>query len=136
MVVVYKDINQFYDGKEEKDQFLYNVDDIFQSIQNIIETPKGTRAFLPEFGCDLEQYLFDPNTEETRFAILMEIYEAIKRWEPRVKMEINLSQIEVDPKRPHTFDASIVFRIVGLDERFFEFRTKLRPNKENYIIPD
>jgi len=126
----YSDLNQFYNGEEEKNEFLYNVDDIFQSIQNILTTPKGTRAFLPEFGCNIENYLFDLHIDETREAILSEIFNALSLWEPRIKMLYNLSDVVPEDLDKHIFKVVVVFEIEGLDTNTYTFSYYLSPKNK------
>jgi len=125
----YSDINQFYDGIEEKNEILYDIDDIYQSIQNILTTPKGTRAFLPEFGCNIENYLFDLHTDETREAILTEIIEALKRWEPRIKMIYSLSNVTPIDLDNHIFKVYVVFEILGFDSNTYTFSYIIKGQK-------
>jgi len=128
----YSDVNQFYNGKDENNEILYNIDDIYQSIQNILTTPKGTRAFLPEFGCNIEDYLFDLHIDETREAILTEIFDALAKWEPRIKMIYNLSNVTPIDLDEHIFKVEVVFEILGLDTNTYTFAYYLSPkNKGN-----
>ena len=129
-MIVYKDTNEFYDGIKDKIPELYNIDVIFQSIQNILTTPKGTRAFLPEFGCDLEQYLFELDTDVVRELILTEIFEAINKWEPRVKMIYNLSDVDAENKDEHIFKIKVIFKVIGLNKERFKFSMKIKPRKK------
>jgi len=64
---------------------------IYNSLNNIISTPKGSMPGHPEFGCGIDKYIFelmDPMIEQS---IKSEIAYAIDRWEPRIKIiEINV----------------------------------------------
>lgn len=62
-----------------------NLDDINQCIRVILETPKGSRAHEPLFGCDVWQYLDQPFSEALP-RIVSAIIEAVEEWEPRVKL--------------------------------------------------
>jgi phage baseplate assembly protein W len=57
---------------------------IKNAIKNIFTTRKGEKVLSPEFGCSLEQYLFDPVTQLGAKAIGTTIYDAITQFEPRV----------------------------------------------------
>jgi phage baseplate assembly protein W len=56
---------------------------IRQSIFNIINTVKGSRPLNPEFGCNLNLYLFEPYNENTAMRIGKDIEMNIG-YEPRI----------------------------------------------------
>lgn len=56
---------------------------IRRAIANIIKTPKGTRPFRPDYGCDIQKYLFG-NSIFTEYEVNRKIYESITKYEPRV----------------------------------------------------
>jgi hypothetical protein len=58
-----------------------------ESIAIILRTRPGERLLLPEFGCDLERYLFEPNTISTLRLIQDEVERALNRWEPRLRLD-------------------------------------------------
>lgn len=62
-----------------------NLDDINQCIRVILETPKGSRAHEPLFGCDAWQYMDRP-FQEALPRIVAAVIEAVEEWEPRVKL--------------------------------------------------
>lgn len=55
-----------------------------QSIKIILDTPKGTKFMLPEFGSRLRELAFEPNDEVIEDMAGYFIYEAIRDWEKRV----------------------------------------------------
>lgn len=61
--------------------------DIGSSIVRILKTPKGQRVMRPDFGSDL--YLLRDRKFNDEFKLLATryIYESIKAYEPRVKVE-------------------------------------------------
>ena len=58
-----------------------------ESIAIILRTRPGERVMLPEFGCDLEQFLFEPNTVSTLRLIQEEVQRALTRFEPRIELD-------------------------------------------------
>jgi len=54
------------------------------SLNNIINTSKGSRRMLPEFGSDIHKLLFEPLDEITAHRIGENILNAIKMWEDRI----------------------------------------------------
>jgi phage baseplate assembly protein W len=61
-----------------------DVQAIKNSIRNIFSTRKGEKLLSPEFGCNLEKYLFNAVSDLGARAIGSDINEAITRYEPRV----------------------------------------------------
>ena len=57
---------------------------INQSIHFILSTRKGERFFLPEFGCDLHDHVFDLNNRFFADIANMTIREALGIWEKRI----------------------------------------------------
>jgi len=64
---------------------------IFNSLNNIISTPKGSVPGHPEFGCGIDKYIFELIDPMIKEAIKGEIMYAINRWEERIKV----TEIEV-----------------------------------------
>lgn len=90
-VPIYSDLNQSLSS-----EYIYNVESIKQSIKNILTTRKGTRIFNAEFGSDIHKYLFEIMDNTTSFALMNEIVNSIQRWEPRVRIITDQSNIVAD----------------------------------------
>jgi phage baseplate assembly protein W len=60
---------------------------IEQSIMDILNTPQGTRLFLPEYGSRIKKLLFEPNDSALKALLALTIQEAIEAWETRVSFE-------------------------------------------------
>lgn len=65
----------------------YDSDAIYNSIRNIFNTKKGQKILNPEFGLDIEQYLFDNISKENADIIGNTIYEELPVNEPRAKVD-------------------------------------------------
>ena len=64
---------------------------IRNSLQNLFNTLPGQRFLFPEYGTDLNQFLFLPINDGTGNAIRNRIVGSIQRFEKRVKiLEINI----------------------------------------------
>ena len=76
----------FLKNKKSKSDIIVNWDAeaIRNSITNLFSTKKGQRPLEPEFGINLEQYLFEPISPITANKIGNEIKTGLK-FEPRVK---------------------------------------------------
>ena len=69
-----------------KVKFNTGVDRINQSIMHILSTPVGLRYFVPEFGCRINELIFEPNDYILEDMLILYITEALNRWEPRIKV--------------------------------------------------
>lgn len=105
----YSDVNQQDPLVQDK---IYDLEDIYQSIHNILNTEKGERLFYPEFGINLEQYLFELLTPVTEKLIYKEVYDALRIFEPRIEIDNNLSYVQ-STEEYHTVYAEIAFSIKG-----------------------
>lgn len=66
--------------------------DIRQSIYLILMTRRGERVMMPDFGCNLHEYVFELPDGASMNMLREEITDALVRWEPR----ITDTQVEVD----------------------------------------
>lgn len=90
-----------------------NLEVIMQSIWVILNTPKGSRIWQPEFGCNVMSYIWDLLDEKTVDTMRSEIENALARWEPR----INVTNVDVmiSPYKQGTVDVNIEFSYEGKD---------------------
>ena len=66
---------------------------IRESIKVILLTELGERLMLTEFGAGLKQFLYEPNTVETRRLLEEQITQALEQWEPRLQLqEVNVAE--------------------------------------------
>jgi hypothetical protein len=68
-----------------RDGYVEGIDDIRQAIAIILRTPQGSDPLRPDFGNRVWMYLDYP-IDRARPHIVRETVEAIRRWEPRVKV--------------------------------------------------
>ena len=86
-------------------------DNIRESMRVILMTEPGERLRLPQFGAGLGRFLFEPNIVATHTLIKERINDALKRWEPRIRVEdIEVAADRVDPQAAI---AVITFRLVA-----------------------
>jgi phage baseplate assembly protein W len=64
----------------------YGIDVIIQSYFIILHTPKGKRAWQPDFGCSLMEQVFSLATSDNLEFIKNDVRSALERWEPRAKV--------------------------------------------------
>lgn len=82
---------------------------IKQSLVNILNTPKGSRLFLPDFGCDVRRFLFEPYDDITAKSIGTEIKNAFEQYEPRVR--ILKVEVKVDYSGDSVYDVNVQYEI-------------------------
>lgn len=70
-----------------KDNYIIDKEAIRQSIKNIINTPKGSIPGKPDFGCPLDNYLFEPLDDTLRDLLVGDINTALSKWEPRIDVD-------------------------------------------------
>lgn len=113
----YSDINQ---EKTTQQPLVEGVEAVRQSILNILNTPKGTRFFMPEFGSNLHKILFEPMNQTTELMLMNEIYVALKRWEPRVNLIYNRCKVIADYTSLE-YSVTLCFSIKGFGENSIEY---------------
>jgi phage baseplate assembly protein W len=77
--------------------------EIEQSIRLILSTVPGERPMRPEFGCGIQDHVFDPADGRTATRIAFEVRESLRRWEPR----IDVADVNVQ-RHPTQVDALLV----------------------------
>lgn len=58
-----------------------------QSIRDILTTPLGSRCMRPEYGSRLFELIDAPMNATTLLEIYAATVDALRRWEPRLKVE-------------------------------------------------
>src|SRR2546428_11079099 len=83
-----------------------DADKVAESIRIILGTAKGERVMRPDFGCDINSFLFA--TIDTSTCTMMEtaVRDALLRWEPRIE----LRRVRVSMER-----ASDGVLLIGID---------------------
>ncbi|NEQ40497.1 MAG: GPW/gp25 family protein [Okeania sp. SIO3I5] len=59
-------------------------DAVRQSIGMILSTAKGERVMRPDFGCEIHDKVFAPNSSGTVGQIVSDVRNALIEWEPRI----------------------------------------------------
>lgn len=60
-------------------------EDIRQAVELILRTQRGERVMRPGFGARVMDFVFEETTQETGFALERDVFEALTRWEPRIR---------------------------------------------------
>ncbi len=125
-MIFYSDVNQ-QDPLEQ--DLLYDLEDIYQSIHNILNTEKGERLFNPNFGVSLERFLFEIVTPLTEKQIYLEVYTALKQYEPRI--EINSSLSFVKGENFHDIYVEIAFTIKGKVSDLYLYQSRVSKKQKD-----
>lgn len=63
-----------------------DIDEVFSSILQIVNTRRGERIMYPEFGSDLGPILWEPHDLFLQQQIRVELIRSLTIWEPRVEV--------------------------------------------------
>jgi len=92
----------------------FDVNAIKNSIVNLFNTVPGERFLLPDYGCDLRQFIFEPISDFRGSNISRIIRRNIDAWEPRVTLvSINVSGF---PDR-HEYVIDLALQVPFLNSR-------------------
>jgi phage baseplate assembly protein W len=119
---IYSDLNEF--DPLNQGPISRDVQAIYQSIFNIINTKIGERMLNPDFGVNLETLLFKPMVPITATQIKREITSAIKRWEDRVTLSVKQTTVTSDTANKR-YNLTIAFLVKGIDNQVFQYKGTL-----------
>jgi phage baseplate assembly protein W len=72
--------------------------EIKSNLIHLLLTRKGSRYFLPDFGTNLYQYIFEPLSDTVLSAIQNEIKTACAKYLPNLQINaVNITQYNSDP---------------------------------------
>jgi phage baseplate assembly protein W len=117
-------------GKTYKNGLLPKTSGIELVKNNLIQllrTERGERVMLPDFGCNLRKFLFEPLDEESFRAIKSEILTTINKYAVGVEI-IKLSVSQLDDYGTEGLQAiqvKLVVKLSELEEVTFEVSTRI-----------
>ncbi len=92
--------------------------EIKSDLIHLLLTRKGSRYYLPDFGTNLYQYIFEPLIETTLVKIEDEINDAVEKYLPNLKInKIKITQYNQDisyvsdDQKQHTITINIDYTI-------------------------
>lgn len=93
-------------------------EEVKSNFVHLLMTTKGERYFLPQFGTNLRQYLFDPQSSDNDDDIRKEITDAATEFMPNIKInKINLTHfgddIDIAENKKYRIVISIDYRVVS-----------------------
>lgn len=110
-----------FDSREREVVMLSGEEDIRNSLQVIFETAVGERVMQPDFGSELDSFVFGQLTKNTVTHMQAVISNAILFHEPRIILnEVDIQQNSVDPER---VDILVDYTISATNNRY------------NYVYP-
>ena len=75
-------------------------EDVRQAIMLVLGTAPGERPMRPEFGCRLQEFVFDGVDAYTMGRLREAVLDALERWEPRIDVfDIRIDLSELDAGR-------------------------------------
>lgn len=109
---LYRDLNHTTRTKNT----LNDLDALYQAAVTLLTAKKRSKAFYPEYGSDLEQYLFEPCDEDTAFKMKYEINELFKQ-DSRFELNFAGSDVIPDPiNQRFLLNLKLVFPALGNSE--------------------
>jgi phage baseplate assembly protein W len=85
-------IQEKTEGKKGEIQLAEHEESVRQSIQIILGTAKGERVMRPDFGCGINDMVFELNSPSTAGRIAEEVRDALLMQEPRIDVRDVLVQ--------------------------------------------
>jgi len=82
-------------GNTAFNQSFTTKEQVESNLKNLLFTKKGERIMQPEFGCGLQELLFQPNDSDLEEQIEDTINDAVSFWLPYIR--INGIDIQSDP---------------------------------------
>lgn len=95
--------------------------DIHESLTLLLNTALGERLMVPDYGCQLRDYLFQELTRTVLTQMENDVRRAILRWEPRITVD-NV-RAEADPQTP------------GLVNIAVSHTVRLTNTRSNFVYP-
>ena len=92
-----------------------NIEAVRVSIKNILGTYKGERTFLPSFGSNLGDLVFEPITGSLLNRIATDLKQNVEIWDNRVI--VTGEDIKSDPDRGYV-EILVNFNVRGYTETF------------------
>lgn len=119
----YSDLDLTFTMHPISKDVVLSIDDqaVIRSVRNLILTNHYERPFHPEIGSNVRKMLFEPISPLTANYLQREIEDTIKNYEPRVKLQQVIVQIEPD----HNFYTAIIS---------FFINNRTEPTTVNFIL--
>lgn len=91
------------------------IERINQSLLILLDTPKGSRLMVPEFGSDIYKYRFDPFDNILIDKLKYALTQDILKWEPRIRVSSIKFYDDDQAKDNHMLYIAISYKIINTD---------------------
>lgn len=95
--------------------------DIVSSLEILLTTAPGERVMQPEYGCDMEELLFETLDTTTKTLVADKVENAILYFEPRIDVE----KVNLDDSRE--WEGVILIEVV--------YRVRTTNSRFNFVFP-
>ena len=101
-------------GPDGRMAFSAGPDNIREAIKVNLMTSRGERLMLPDFGGNLRNFLFEPNTTATRRLLQEDIEKVLGVWEPRITVQS--VDVSADPNDARAAVAVVQYQLVATQQ--------------------
>jgi uncharacterized protein len=108
-----------FDRAAKLPEMVSAVKDIEQSLNILLSTSIGERVMVPDYGCDLKNYLFESLNSSVIGYIKNRVTNAILFYEPRITAEkIDVTADDSSDLWEGKFTITVEYSIPGINSRF------------------
>lgn len=112
----YRDLN---DDTPQENPNVLDVDAVVQGVRDLLLTSQNERLFEPDYGINVEDYLFELMDDTAALELFGEIVDAVRRYEPRVSLDLARSDV-VTNEDENSFEITLYFTIKGFSGELYE----------------
>lgn len=111
IAVLYSDLHK--NPVSSSSTLAYNLEAIRQSLDNLFNTPYGTRSFQPTYGNTFHHLIGELMNEDTVNQMYNKVIESVTLHEPRVIVDTRNSYVK-PVYEENTYHVKLVFNVVGM----------------------
>lgn len=112
-----------FDSRARGVEMLVEEADIVSSLEILLSTAQGERVMVPQYGCNLDELLFESLDTRMRTLMADKIESAILYHEPRVDLE----RVELIGNEPDELEGRVLIDIV--------YRVRTTNSRFNFVFP-
>lgn len=90
---------------------VYDVEAVKQAIRNIFLYNRFEKPFDPDFGLNIREYLFEPNSPGLNAVVKRQINNQLQQYEPRCSVD----EVKIESDDLHTLSIELKFHVVGFN---------------------
>ena len=114
-----------FDAGQAQAMMVEDAEDIKQSLQILLSTTIGERFLQPEYGCNLEHFVFEPMNATMETNIKLTVTNALRLYEARIKLES--VKLDTSLATEGRIDIAVTYTVITTNTRYnfvFPFYTK------------